>query len=223
MSLLGSQSLNTKVLLFHFLRSSSSKVPQSKKRRKHLIGLSSFLQTDFQHVACRSIDNKYHDAPKTYENRRWIIAKSGNSTKGKALEAHISWQDSNVEQWKAKWRKEKFHTWLANIYNRRLYAAPAQAVFVTTPVALIIWELNGKIRYNLGTYWSKTISTRALLVWSAWELLIAGITNHMTICGGKKKGRKNQLRIWTSTQLYKLTVFNKIFKISELKFFQLID
>jgi hypothetical protein len=32
----------------------------------------------------------------------------------------------------------KLHTWLANMYNSKLYAAPAQAVFVTTPVALII-------------------------------------------------------------------------------------
>jgi hypothetical protein len=50
------------------------------------------------------------------------------------------------------------------MYSRRLYAAPAQAVFVTTPVALMISELNGKIRYNLGIYWSRTISTMALLV-----------------------------------------------------------
>lgn len=46
----------------------------------------------------------------------------------------------------------RLHTWLASMYNNRLYAAPAQAVFVTTPVALIISELNGKIKYNLGTY-----------------------------------------------------------------------
>lgn len=32
----------------------------------------------------------------------------------------------------------KLHTWLANMYNRRFYAAPAQAVFATTPVVLII-------------------------------------------------------------------------------------
>jgi len=34
--------------------------------------------------------------------------------------------------------QSKLHTWLANIYSSKLYAAPAQAVFVTTPVALII-------------------------------------------------------------------------------------
>lgn len=49
-------------------------------------------------------------------------------------------------------KNKRLHTWLANMYNNRLYAAPAQAVLVTTPVALIICELNGKIRYNLGTY-----------------------------------------------------------------------
>lgn len=56
------------------------------------------------------------------------------------------------------------HTWLASIYNSRLYAAPAQAVLVTNPVALIIWELKGKIRYSLGTYWIRTISAKALLL-----------------------------------------------------------
>jgi hypothetical protein len=49
------------------------------------------------------------------------------------------------------------------MYSRRLYAAPAHAVFVTTPVALMISELNGKIKYNLGI-WSRTVSTGALLV-----------------------------------------------------------
>jgi len=34
--------------------------------------------------------------------------------------------------------KPEVHTWLAIMYSSRLYAAPAQAVFVTTPVALII-------------------------------------------------------------------------------------
>ena len=79
-------------------------------------------------------------------------------------------------------KKKRLHTWLANMYNSRLYAAPAQAVLVTTPVALIICELNGKIRYNLGTYWSRTISARALFLWSGWDLLVAGIINQMTIC-----------------------------------------
>jgi len=50
------------------------------------------------------------------------------------------------------------------MYNSRLYAAPAQAVLVTTPVAFTICRLNGKIRYNLGTYWRRTISARALLL-----------------------------------------------------------
>jgi len=50
------------------------------------------------------------------------------------------------------------------MYNSRLYAAPAHAVFVTTPVAFTISELSGKIRYNRGTYWSKTIRARALLL-----------------------------------------------------------
>lgn len=76
------------------------------------------------------------------------------------------------------------------MYKTRLYAAPAQAVFVTTPVALIIWELKGKIRYKRGTYWSRTINTRVLLVWSAEELLIAGIMNHMTIWQIKRDKKK---------------------------------
>lgn len=50
------------------------------------------------------------------------------------------------------------------MYNIKLYAAPAQAVFVTTPVALTNSELKGKIKYNLGIYCKRTIKARALLL-----------------------------------------------------------
>lgn len=37
-------------------------------------------------------------------------------------------------------------TWLANMYNIRLYAAPAHAVSVITPVAPTISDVKGNIR-----------------------------------------------------------------------------
>lgn len=43
-------------------------------------------------------------------------------------------------------------TWLASMYNRRLKAAPAQAVSKRTPVELIIFDNRGKIRNIRGRY-----------------------------------------------------------------------
>lgn len=70
----GLQLLNTAVVLIHFWRLSLSKVSQSKYLRTHLTGPSSFLHMDFQHVAYRSIDSKYHGAPKIY-NKNFSYSK----------------------------------------------------------------------------------------------------------------------------------------------------
>lgn len=73
-------------------------------------------------------------------------------------------------------------TWPARTKRRRLYAAPAHAVFATTPVVFMIRWFNGKMRKIRGMYWIKTNSARVLLAWSALEFLVAGITNQITSC-----------------------------------------
>jgi len=42
------------------------------------------------------------------------------------------------------------------------------------------------MRNILGTYWIRTIKASVLLVWSALEDFVAGITNQFTICKNKK-------------------------------------
>lgn len=57
-----------------------------------------------------------------------------------------------------EWRKiahrnsYKYRTWLAIMYNSRLYAAPCQAVFEKAPVTLIILLFKENMRYNLRIY-----------------------------------------------------------------------
>lgn len=62
------------------------------------------------------------------------------------------------------------------MYNIRLYAAPAHAVSVTTPVALTICDDSGKIRKSLGMYWKIMMNRRKFLVFVIVEPLRLGIT-----------------------------------------------
>lgn len=62
-----------------------------------------------------------------------------------------------------------------------MYAAPAQAVFATTPFAFTILAFKGKIRNSLGTYWMSTIKARVLFVW-ALDSFTAGIIPQTIIC-----------------------------------------
>lgn len=140
---------------------------------------------DFQHEVYRSIESKYHAAPKTckYKWHSFYETYQQNISIDKVKSPWVHKRTGKEIRTKRNSKREiELQTWLANMYNNRLYAAPAQAVFVTTPVAFIICELKGKIRYNLGMYWSRTINARALFLWSVRELLVAGMTNHMTIC-----------------------------------------
>lgn len=73
------------------------------------------------------------------------------------------------------------------MYNRRLYAAPCQAVFAKTPVILTILLFKETIRYNLMTYWKRAIRSSMSLPCSDDEYLIAGITDQIMIC---KKGKR---------------------------------
>jgi hypothetical protein len=62
-----------------------------------------------------------------------------------------------------------------------LYAAPAQAVLVTTPFAFTILEFKDTMRKTLGMYWINTIIESVLLLRLAVELT-AGIMNQIMIC-----------------------------------------
>jgi hypothetical protein len=62
-----------------------------------------------------------------------------------------------------------------------LYAAPAQAVLVTTPLAFTILEFKDTMRKTLGMYWINTIIDSVLLVRLA-VALTAGIINQTIIC-----------------------------------------
>jgi hypothetical protein len=62
-----------------------------------------------------------------------------------------------------------------------LYAAPAQAVLVTTPLAFTILEFEDTMRKTLGMYWISTIIESVLLLRLAVELT-AGIMNQIMIC-----------------------------------------
>lgn len=76
------------------------------------MGLSSFLQNDFQHEAYRSIDSKYHAAPKTCKSKKKMLYIKPL----KELEGLIA---SYPETWERE-RERAQLTWLASMYNSRL-------------------------------------------------------------------------------------------------------
>lgn len=94
-----------------------------------------------------------------------------------------------------KYYSYKDHTWLAIMYNRRLYAAPCQAVFAKTPVILIILLFKEIMRYNLMIYWKRAIRSSMSLPCSDDEYLIAGITDQIMICKKEKKKVYQILRL----------------------------
>lgn len=75
----GSQLLKTTVTFCQFFLSSRFTAPQSKKSATHRIGTSSLWHSAFQHVACRSIDSRYHAAPRIYTRRNLRLNRAYSS------------------------------------------------------------------------------------------------------------------------------------------------
>lgn len=63
--------------------------------------------------------------------------------------------------------------------SMRLYAALAQAVSVTTPVALTIWEESGNRRYSLSRYWKMMMKLTTFLELMTVDPLMFGITSQI--------------------------------------------
>lgn len=90
MLLSGLQLSKTFVQFAHVSRSNWLTVLQSKYLGKHFMGLRSFLQNFFQHDAYRSIDSKYHAAPKTCKQQKNVISlqiKGGGLEKEKTTQS----------------------------------------------------------------------------------------------------------------------------------------
>lgn len=89
----GSQFSSTCLLLVEF---STFEVIQLKISKLHFVpfieAASCFLHFVFQHVVCRSMDSRYHDAPRTYIHERSTgILKFGNCIRWKPqlVSSHI--------------------------------------------------------------------------------------------------------------------------------------
>ena len=88
-------------------------------------------------------------------------------------------------------------TWLAVMYNSRLYTVPCQAVFEKAPVTLTIFLFKENMRYNLRMYWKRATRNSVSLLCPDQEYLIAGITDQVMICNKRKKEWMNE--IWEIT------------------------